>query len=1343
MASSNEPANFATALANVRRLTSSGLPHQSKPAQLLVAIESTLSSTLNSTELPFSATAYFTSLQQVLEKACNDQVPSSGDEEEMAESENMGQGALIPATLYLLALVIPETSNQVILSKINILLENILPLFETSLEHPPALRSLIQIITSLLMIPSSSKLLNSSPLLKKSWNYLLELNLDPRPKVRHLAQEGIRKVLVTPIPPKLNPGSHPYLPRAREWVVSILEEETKSGGGLSANNKSNKKARFADGEDSEGKRAIWVIQGLRGWVAVWGDEQLSSLCGLLLSLPPLPHLTPQIYSLLAHLLSPPPADAAAPKPSVLTNLPTILDSLLSSPPAVSDTPTYLSAITSALIKMSLQDTISLNTYLPKAFNLIFHNILLSPSSTPSVLQSASEAIGNQGILRYCITDEAILATLTYTRQGSHLPGARKKSKTPFLYRLINSLTESMNTHALRLPYLFSILTALISRLRLRVLPGEHAKVDESGKGHTAAEELLMDLIKEVGDLRHQKGFENKDGVDNVVGMAIEVIGVPVVLERLPLNIEPDASGSAPYPGRAHLLPLIRAKTTNDQSSFFTNYFRPLSERLFEKKVSAEDGGRAAEAKVWETVVSQIWDCWSGFCEMPRDLKEGLTTPFLSLLTNLLYTQPLLLPSLLRGLSQLVSSTQRLLNSNTPSEELRKQFGLDQTSAKENMNFLKTLAKDMVSVLLNVFSKLPRESRGMVGEVIGLWVGIMTEKDIVETYNTVTTHLSTNLHTTEPPTQGASPISHTMLDLLIIFIPHLPITQSQALFNAASQGTMLEHKDATVQKKSYRALKRLLEAGKLDTKSQKLEEFVKKLSEAGGGVGPGAQRDRLQLLSALVESLPKDSLHIIPELLSEAVLGTKEVNERARDAGFDLLVIMGKKMASGGQVKVQIEEGEENMDQPSAVQANAEEYITMVAAGLTGTTPHMISASINALSRLLFEFKDDISENTLSELISTLSVFLSSKNREIVKSALGFAKVSIVSLPLSVLQPHLGQLVPALLGWVHDHKNHFKSKTIHIFERLIRRFGFDEIYNCSTELPEERKVLNGIRKRKERAKKRKNGKDDENDENADGEQKPHQSSGNAFDDILYNSDSDLSDGDSDDEEARPNQKGRKGQQQQQQQQQNKKGKQDRDNRYIRNEGDEPMDLLSRNIAGGIASSDPSMQKARRKPGQDASHFSTDKSGKLVIREDDSDNDEAGPSSSSKAMEGSGFMGRHEVDGFTRDSKGNMKFTRNTKKSRQQESELNMMIDEEGDKKLEKGNGKEKFLQERRKKRKAMGLGEEFRAKRAGGDIKKQGGPDPYSYVSLGQAGSRKQGKGGQKINLTNKKKGSRA
>lgn len=71
---------------------------------------------------------------------------------------------------------------------------------------------------------------------------------------------------------------------------------------------------------------------------------------------------------------------------------------------------------------------------------------------------------------------------------------------------------------------------------------------------------------------------------------------------------------------------------------------------------------------------------------------------------------------------------------------------------------------------------------------------------------------------------------------------------------------------------------------------------------------------MQLLTTIVQILPKDRLHLVPELLSEAVLGTKEVNERARDAGFELVVTMGHKMAKGGTVKQQVptEEDEEVM-----------------------------------------------------------------------------------------------------------------------------------------------------------------------------------------------------------------------------------------------------------------------------------------------------------------------------------------------------------------------------------------------------------------------------------------------
>lgn len=120
-------------------------------------------------------------------------------------------------------------------------------------------------------------------------------------------------------------------------------------------------------------------------------------------------------------------------------------------------------------------------------------------------------------------------------------------------------------------------------------------------------------------------------------------------------------------------------------------------------------------------------------------------------------------------------------------------------------------------------------------------------------------------------------------------------------------------------------------------------------------------------------------------------------------------------------------------------------------------------------------------------------------------------------------------MPALLSWSHDHKNHFKVKVRHIFERMLRRFKWEEIYSCAGE-GEASKVLVNIKKRKERAKRKKANREQE-DGDAD-EACPDSLStylcllilnslqivpsrvatGNAFEDVLYGSQSELDDSD---------------------------------------------------------------------------------------------------------------------------------------------------------------------------------------------------------------------------------------
>lgn len=121
----------------------------------------------------------------------------------------------------------------------------------------------------------------------------------------------------------------------------------------------------------------------------------------------------------------------------------------------------------------------------------------------------------------------------------------------------------------------------------------------------------------------------------------------------------------------------------------------------------------------------------------------------------------------------------------------------------------------------------------------------------------------------------------------------------------------------------------------------------------------------------------------------------------------------------------------------------------------------------------------------SELLATIIVFLKSANREIVKSALGFVKLSAITLPVTIVRPQLSELVPALLGWSHDHKNHFKTKVQHIFERMGRRFGWEEVLqNAGDSNAEGLKVLENVKKRKEKAKKKKAAKRDEEDGGSD-------------------------------------------------------------------------------------------------------------------------------------------------------------------------------------------------------------------------------------------------------------------
>jgi ribosomal RNA-processing protein 12 len=200
------------------------------------------------------------------------------------------------------------------------------------------------------------------------------------------------------------------------------------------------------------------------------------------------------------------------------------------------------------------------------------------------------------------------------------------------------------------------------------------------------------------------------------------------------------------------------------------------------------------------------------------------------------------------------------------------------------------------------------------------------------------------------------MSHTFMVLVITMAAYLPRDSFATLSNVAS--TLIQRKDdPQLQKKAYKLISRLAgsDTGKelLQERSQDITALLLRNTDK---VATPARRDRLQAIGRIIEYLPSSDLHFIPSILKEVIVSVKEVNEKARSAAFELLVAMGEKMKQGGTV-VNAKVPHMPPDAPDAA-ASLEEYFKMVSAGLADTNPHMVSATVTALSRLLFHFRGE-------------------------------------------------------------------------------------------------------------------------------------------------------------------------------------------------------------------------------------------------------------------------------------------------------------------------------------------------------------------------------------------------
>ncbi|MCJ1389623.1 hypothetical protein MMC18_002480 [Xylographa bjoerkii] len=1121
----------------LEKIKSPKLQNQRETAVVLSAIEDTLKSQNHD----FTPTAYFAALLALLSQA-------------ISASKGPVNKELATSVVYLLDLITPYVPTPILRSKFSQILTSLAPALTHQDVEAPLLRSSVGCLETLLVAQDAGAWTLPQTQIgpRRAIAGLLVLAVDHRPKVRKRSHDALVKVLKNPPPsPSLD---HPAADMCAETALHNLNDLVQLAG-------KKHKARAYGNEEHHPSlmHALQLVKTIAAASGGWPIKKMDSLCECLLNISKSSneYLTMAVFEVFEIIFAGMADETASSK------LPRLMEVISDLRPSQNDSqllPPWIAVISRGYDVSAQLHPDETFQKLPELFDLISgflasmsHNIRISASEC--LISFITNCIPVTAITEPSVFDEKILEKLG--RAAIELLSVKYQAAWMEV---------------------FNVVSALFDALKWRATP------------------LLNEVVKTVGELRGNDSFNGKKEADIVLGNAIEAVGPEAVLNILPLNLLKPKAGQ---PGRAWLLPILREHVINTNLMHFRLEFVSLSETVYQKVVDNGAAEKTIEVKIYETLVSQIWALLPGYCTLPLDVTEAFDQTFAELLANLLYKQTELRADVCKALQLLVDTNKEISSIEGTEENLLKRR-ITKSIAKRNIDHLASFAGNILAVLFNVYSQTLPQFRGYILQCINAYLSITPEKELLETFTRVTGMLEAALAESIAQTQADKqkqkqsenrmpPTSHTLMDLIITMSIYLPRPSFPTLFSLAAL-ILPQSSDPQLQKKAYKLLPRLATSstGILALQDRNAELQLLLLTSASSASAP-SRRDRLAAIAVVTSYLPSTSLHFIPSILSEVVISAKEVNEKARTAAFDLLVLMGKKMAEGGTID-QSQIPHMPADAPNA-EASLEEFFTMVSAGLAGSTPHMISASITALTRILYEFRTELPERVLEDLVSTMAIFLESNNREIVRSVLGFVKVAVVSLPESIVRPRLEALVPNLMGWSHEHKARFRAKVKHIVERMIRRFGVEVVERYCPEA--DKKLIHSIRKSKERSKRRKVAGGDNADGEIDDKQKKRKSHfENEFDEAIYGSGSDAenSDGSADnpDSDNEPNIRHRKG------------GK-----TYIVEDEDEPLDLLDRKALGHISSTKPVRSKPDLISGKTRTKAKTDLDGKLVFGDDDDD------------------------------------------------------------------------------------------------------------------------------------------
>ncbi|KAK6944710.1 putative domain NUC173 [Dillenia turbinata] len=977
--------------------------------QRLCAAIGAISQELKEQNLPLTPVAYFGATTSSLSRL------SAGAE---------CSANAVDALLTVLSLLLPQISVAILKKKREYLSSLIIGLLRLNSSSPSGIASGIRCISHLMIVSDKASWSDLAQL----YGVLLGFITDSQPKVRRQAHLSLHDVLQSF-------QNSSVLEPASVGIMNIFERFLLLAGGSNA----------TTSEGSKGaQNVLYVLDGLKDCLPLMSQKFATSTLKYFKTLLELrqPLVTRRITNCLNVFCLHPTLDIS---PEALLDLLCLLAHLVSSNETSPDSMTF----TARLLDAGMRKIYSLNreicaAKLPIVFNALTDVMALEHEEA---IYAAAEAL--KSLIRSCIDESLAKQGVDQIRTNGMDVGRSGPTVVEKVCASIESLLDYR--YATVWDTSFQVVSTMFDTL------GENSAY------------LLRSTLKSLAEMQKlpDEDIPYRKQLHDCVGSALGAMGPETFLSLLPLKLEAEDPSEA----NIWLFPILRQYTVGARLSFFTESILSMTGPIRQKSRKLESEGRIFSSRSTDGLIYSVWSLLPSFCNYPSDTSESFKT-LSRQLCRALREEPDLRGIICSSLQILVQQNKRLLagendissvEASIPKQRAMSRYALQ--VATDNLTVLRASAKEIFSTLSETFLN-SKNASGSLQPTIGEFASISDKAVVKRIFKTTMQKLlmatqesfkaeksgSSSSMQIDNSSSETSPIllRAKLFDLAVSFLPGLDPEEINLLVVAIKPA--LEDDEGLVQKKAYKALSVILKDCH-EFVLTKLDELLQLMIEMLPSCHFSAKHHRLDCLYFLIVHMPKDEsaqrkCDIISSFLTEIILALKEANKKTRNRAYDLLVQIGH--AYGDEER-------------GGKKEFLHQYFNMIAGGLAGETPHMISAAVKGLARLSYEFSELISA-AFNVLPSTF-LLLQRKNREITKANLGLLKVLVAKSQVDGLQMHLKSMVEGLLKWQDNTKNHFKAKVKLLLEMLIRKCGLEAV---KAVMPEEHmKLLTNIRKIKER------------------------------------------------------------------------------------------------------------------------------------------------------------------------------------------------------------------------------------------------------------------------------------